>query len=83
MTGFDEIRRRPTLPGFIPVPSALAGLTALFGMGRGGPRRNNHLKALPLSRSNIVDMVKEQRADCSRTHPDIGAKFRAISTARL
>ncbi len=28
------------------VPSAQAGLTSLFGMGRGEPRRNNHLKKL-------------------------------------
>jgi hypothetical protein len=28
------------------VPSALAGLTALFGMGRGDPRRYSHLKVL-------------------------------------
>ena len=27
-------------------PSAQAGLTTLFGMGRGEPRRNNHLKRL-------------------------------------
>jgi hypothetical protein len=26
------------------VPSAQSGLTSLFGMGRGEPRRNNHLK---------------------------------------
>ncbi len=26
------------------VSSALAGLTSLFGMGRGGPRRNSHHK---------------------------------------
>ena len=37
-------RQRLTLPGFILVPSALAGLTALFGMGRGDPRRYSHLK---------------------------------------
>ncbi len=30
------MRRRPTLPGVTPVPSALQGLTSLFGMGRGG-----------------------------------------------
>ena len=30
------------------VPSAQAGLTSLFGMGRGEPRRNNHLKAICL-----------------------------------
>ena len=29
-------RQRPTLPGVTPVPWALAGLTSLFGMGRGG-----------------------------------------------
>ena len=30
------------------VPSAQAGLTTLFGMGRGEPRRNNHLKVFSL-----------------------------------
>ena len=33
-TGIED-RRRPTLPQ-IAVPSALTGLTSLFGMGRGG-----------------------------------------------
>ena len=37
-------RQRLTLPRFTVVPSALAGLTALFGMGRGDPRRYSHLK---------------------------------------
>jgi hypothetical protein len=36
--------RRHTLPDFTPVPSAQAGLTTLFGMGRGGHYRYNHLK---------------------------------------
>ena len=36
------------LSRFDPVPSAQAGLTTLFGMGRGEPRRNNHLKRLKL-----------------------------------
>ena len=27
------------------VPSALVGLTSLFGMGRGGPHCNRHLKS--------------------------------------
>ena len=27
------------------VPSALVSLTSLFGMGRGGPHRNSHLKS--------------------------------------
>ena len=34
--------QRPTLPHFTEVPSALKGLTALFGMGRGGHLRYNH-----------------------------------------
>ena len=42
-------RQRLTLPGVILVPSALAGLTALFGMGRGDPRRYSHLKVLSLA----------------------------------
>ena len=36
---------RPTLPHVTAVPSALAGLTSLFGMGRGGHRRYRHLKS--------------------------------------
>ena len=31
------------------VPSALIGLTSLFGMGRGEPYRYNHLKFLVVS----------------------------------
>ncbi len=31
------------------VPLALPGLTALFGMGRGDPRRYSHLKILQVS----------------------------------
>jgi hypothetical protein len=37
-------RQRLTLPRFTVVPSALTGLTALFGMGRGDPRRYSHPK---------------------------------------
>ncbi len=37
MKGFLEKRQRHTLPGVTQVPSALKGLTSLFGMGRGGP----------------------------------------------
>ena len=36
-------RRRPTLPPGVAVPSAQTGLTSLFGMERGGPRRHGHL----------------------------------------
>jgi hypothetical protein len=45
MKGLLKERRRHTLPQ-IAVPSAQAGLTSLFGMGRGEPRRNNHLKVV-------------------------------------
>ena len=45
LIGFYKKRRRHTLPQ-IAVPSAQSGLTSLFGMGRGEPRRNNHLKRL-------------------------------------
>ena len=41
-----NVRRRLTLPDFTPVPSARAGLTTLFGMGRGGPHRNSHLNVV-------------------------------------
>jgi len=40
---FLKVWHRPTLPPFTAVPSALAGLTSLFGMGRGGHRRYRHL----------------------------------------
>ena len=40
-------RRRPTLPLGVAVPSAQTGLTSLFGMVRGGPRRHGHLKLAP------------------------------------
>lgn len=48
----NKERRRSTLPQNA-VPSTLAGLTSLFEMGRGEPRRNNHLKVLSL-KSNVV-----------------------------
>ena len=38
------------------VPSAQAGLTTLFGMGRGEPRRNNHLKRLQLLWAIILQL---------------------------
>ena len=47
--GFSKIGHRPTLPPVTAVPLALAGLTSLFGMGRGGHRRYRHLKILELS----------------------------------
>lgn len=43
MTKEGQGRRRPTLPPGVAVPSAQTGLTSLFGMERGGPRRHGHL----------------------------------------
>ena len=43
-----KIWHRPTLPRITAVPSALAGLTSLFGMGRGGHRRYRHLNVFEL-----------------------------------
>ena len=67
MEGFDKKRQRLTLPHITAVPSALVGLTSLFGMGRGDPHRHSHLKALKdyqqnrfpdsVTLINIVDMV--------------------------
>ena len=43
------------------VPSAQSGLTSLFGMGRGEPRRNNHLKlvckGIPIQWNNITEYL--------------------------
>src|SRR5690606_19102675 len=39
----NKIRHRPTLTPVTAIPSALTGLTSLFGMGRGGHRRYRHL----------------------------------------
>ena len=42
LEGVEGMGRRPTLPRVTAVPSAQAGLTSLFGMGRGEPRCYNH-----------------------------------------
>ncbi len=42
----NKLRQRHTLPHVTVVPSALVGLTSLFGKGRGEPHRHSHLKAL-------------------------------------
>ncbi|MCD6013864.1 MAG: hypothetical protein K0Q79_3726, partial [Flavipsychrobacter sp.] len=39
MLGLKRIWQLPTLPHCGAVPSAMAGLTSLFGMGRGEHRR--------------------------------------------
>ena len=43
-TGLRKKRQRPTLPLGIAVPSAQMSLTSLFGMEKGDPHRNSHLK---------------------------------------
>ena len=48
---------RPTLPRVTAVPLALAGLTSLFGMGRGGHRRYRHLKIFNV---DLVASIKYQ-----------------------
>ena len=45
MKGFQK-KGGDILSHITAVPSAQSGLTSLFGMGRGEPRRNNHLKRL-------------------------------------
>jgi hypothetical protein len=46
LQAFFKIWHRPTLPRVTAVPSALVGLTSLFGMGRGGHHRYRHLNIL-------------------------------------
>ena len=79
---FSEKRRLPTLPHCIAVPSAQAGLTSLFGMGRGG--------TLPLSPPDMGDMFIGYRLYyfliCCNTTESVcitAESFRAISSARL
>ncbi len=43
---FKGIWQLPTLPHCCAVPSAMAGLTSLFGKGRGEHRRQYHHKIL-------------------------------------
>ena len=47
------------LSRFDPVPSAQAGLTTLFGKGRGGPRRYSHQKVLNI----LVLVYKDERKE--------------------
>ena len=52
---FLKLGQRLTLPGFTLVPSALVVLTALFGMGRGGPHRHSRLKFLQVIPIGCID----------------------------
>jgi hypothetical protein len=51
-----KIWHRPTLPRVTAVPSALVGLTSLFGMGRGGHHRYRHLNILTFHNWNKIFM---------------------------
>ena len=77
--------RRPTLPGVTPVPSALRGLTSLFGMGRGGAPALGRLCLLAAGRVRpgacvfvLFDGFRRRRGVAAGR-----PRFRAISTARL
>ena len=83
-------RRRPTLPPFRAVPSALTGLTILFGMGRCGPRRHGHLSLqyhVDIKNWDGACAVEEPHAVAATLCEGLrGARWasgRAISTARL
>ena len=78
--------RRPTFPRVNAVSSALPGLTSLFGMGRGAPRRHSRHLSLewpltgrkdPLKRASFCPGLAAGPARFSR------ASVRAISAARL
>ena len=43
-------------PGIMRVPSAMGGLTSLFGMGRGGHPRQNHHKNVKVIRLKFYDI---------------------------
>ena len=60
------------------VPSARTGLTSLFGMGRGGPRRYSHLKIINAFRFYLKRTIdKHERKYTSYTEEiaDVNRKF--------
>ena len=64
------------------VPSALVSLTSLFGMGRGGPHRNSHLKSW--IRFEIIAELDQNRRSTDATEKTFsGQSLRVISTTRL
>jgi hypothetical protein len=75
MKGFQK-KGDDILSHITAVPSAQAGLTSLFGMGRGEPRRNNHLKSLHDRVDHIILLTyrdKEKQI----------IKFKKVSSPRL
>lgn len=49
--------QRHTLPPVTAVPSALVGLTSLFGMERGDPHRNSHHKIFNMFEILKIDLI--------------------------
>ena len=90
---FSKGGRRPTFPRVVAVSSALPGLTSLFGMGRGAPRRHSrHLSLLGLWRMKererkTIRPNSESKSRSRPRRPDrrafSRASLRAISAARL
>ena len=62
MKGFQK-KGGDILSHITAVPSAQAGLTTLFGMGRGEPRRNNHLKVVSLKSKVLKSKVSFETCD--------------------
>ena len=80
--------RRPTFPRVVAVSSALPGLTSLFGMGRGAPRRHSrHVSLFGTLADEGKHTTHKSEATSSRpltAGPALPrASFRAISAARL
>ena len=81
----DEARRRPTLPHCGAVPSARAGLTSLFGMGRGGAPQlwPPCVWRRTMTRDTERTRAAETPQGAARRPPQGGRGSGAISIARL
>ncbi len=78
--------QRLTLPPVTAVPSALTGLTSLFGMGRGGPRRYNHHKIClyPIRTGlNVLTLKMKDSHEKREFIETLQKSLRVISTAQL
>ena len=62
------------------VPSALVGLTSLFGMGRGDPHRNRRHKGILNSK---IEFKKNKLKKDTRVEMLYTESLRTISTTRL
>ena len=82
---FDKNWQRLTLPPVTAVPSALMGLTSLFGMGRGGLHRYNHHKiCLDINPGlNFLTFNMKDSHKNLRIYRNPSQSLRVISTAQL